>query len=224
MDKRSSKKPRLAADDLPSSKDMEKSLNKSLHKRGSGSRSSVKFAPPSEDSVAPVMAPASVPAVDRTSNVESPGANPAGLEHGVRYGGHQVTRKNSSLVDDAEANARADYRYQHQTQQSQPPMYTGACSTAYPSARSGRFSASYGVSQRESLPSPSLDRLEAIMVRMERNQEAATSASSASSEQLRSLLTQGKFRPCQFGMLKLARLLIPFHGAGGSPSFGAYGK
>jgi hypothetical protein len=196
MDKRLLKRPRLATDDLPSSKDIEKSLNKSLPKRGSGSRPSVQAAPLTEEAVAPVKAPASVPAVDRASNVESPGANPAGFEHGVRYGGQQVTHFNSLLVDDEEADARAEYRYQHQTQPAQPPVYAGQYTTAYPSARSSCFRASYGDSQRESLPSPSLDRIEAIMVRMECHQAAASSASTASSEQLQSLLTQGKFHSC----------------------------
>jgi hypothetical protein len=197
MDKRPSKRPRLAADDLSSSRDMEKALNRSLAKRGSGSRPSVQAAPLTEEAVAPVEAPASVPAVDGASNVKSPGANPAGLEHGVRYGDHLVTRFNSSLVDDEEADARAEYRYQHQTQPAQPAVYAGPYTMAYPSARSSCFRASYGDSQRESQPSPSLDRIEAIMVRMERHQAAASSALTASSEQLQLLLTQGKFLSCQ---------------------------
>jgi hypothetical protein len=122
MDKRPSKRPRLATDNLPSSKDMEKSLNWSLAKRGSGSRPMTQAAPLTEEAVAPVEAPASVPAVDGASYVESPGANPAGSEHGVRYGGHQVTRFNSSSVDDLEADARAEYRYQQRTQPAQPAV------------------------------------------------------------------------------------------------------
>jgi hypothetical protein len=45
-----------------------------------------------------------VPAVDGASNAESLGVDPAGFEHGVRYGGRQATRFNSSLVDDDEAD------------------------------------------------------------------------------------------------------------------------
>jgi hypothetical protein len=225
MDKRPSKKPKLATDDLPSSKDMEKSLNRSLAKRGLGSRPKVQIAPLIEEAVAPVEAPASVPAVDGASYVESPGANPAGSEHGVRYGGRLVTRFNSSSVNDLEADARSEYRYQR-TQPAQPAVYVGPYTTAYPSARSGCFSASYGDPQRESQPSPSLDRIEVIMVRMERHQAAASSASTPSSEQLHSLLTQGKFLNCQInGMLKLARLFEFFSmGPGVLPSLGAYGK
>jgi hypothetical protein len=53
--------------------------------------------------------------------------------------------------------------------------------------------ASYDDSQRESQASPSLDCIEAIMVRMERHQVAATTALTASSAQLHTLLSQGKF-------------------------------
>jgi hypothetical protein len=148
MDKRPSKRPRLATDDLSCSKDMEKALNRSLAKRGSGSRPSIQAAPLTEEAVAPVEAPAKVPAVDGASYVESPGANPAGFEHGVRYGGHQVTRFNSSLVDDQEADTRGKYRYQQQTQPAQPAAYVGPYTTAYPSARSSCFRATYGDSQR----------------------------------------------------------------------------
>jgi hypothetical protein len=133
MDKRPSKKPRLATDDLPSSKDMEKSLNRSLAKRGSGSRPKVQTAPLTEEAVAPVEAPASVPAVDGASYVESPGANPAGSEHGVRYGGRLVTRFNSSSVNDLEADAQSEYRYQR-SQPAQPAVYAGPYTTAYPYA------------------------------------------------------------------------------------------
>jgi hypothetical protein len=196
MDKRPLKIPRLATDDLLSLKDMEKALNRSLAKRGSGSRPSVQAAPLTEEAVAPDEAPASVPAVDGASYVESPGANPAGFEHGMRYGGHQVTRFNSSLVDDQEADARAEYHYQQHTQPAQPAVYAGPYTTAYPSARSSCFRATYGDSQRESQQSPSLDRIEAIMVQMERHQAAASTASTASSEQLQLLLSQGKFHSC----------------------------
>jgi hypothetical protein len=74
---------------------MESALNTTLLKRGSGSRA-VQAAPLTEEVVAPVKAPpTSVPAVDGTSNVEPLGVGLVGLEHGVRYGGHTVTRFNS---------------------------------------------------------------------------------------------------------------------------------
>jgi hypothetical protein len=69
--------------------------------------------------------PTSVPSVDGASNAELLGANPAGFEHGVRYGGHQATRFNSSLVDDDEADARTEWRYQRNRQSAQPAAYAG---------------------------------------------------------------------------------------------------
>jgi len=40
------------------------------------------------------------------------------LVHGAAYGGLTPTRKNSSLVDDTEADARLEYRYQNEQRQS----------------------------------------------------------------------------------------------------------
>jgi hypothetical protein len=198
MDKQPSKKRRLAADTLLSSQDMESALNKSLPKRGSGSRPAVQSAPFTEEAVAPVeVQPTTVPTVDGASNAESQGVNPEGYDHGVRYGGHQATSFNSSLVDDNEAEARTEWRYHRHCQSAQPAAYAGPYTTAYPSAQSSRFRASFDDSQRESQASPSLDRIEAIMVRMERHQAAATTASTASLAQLHTLLSQGKFHSYQ---------------------------
>jgi hypothetical protein len=181
MDKQPSKRRMLAADTLLSSKDMESALNKSLPNCGFGSRPSVQTALLMEE------------AVDGASNMESQGVYPEGYDYGVRYSGHQSTRFNSSLVNDDEADARAEWCYQRHRQSAQPAAYAGPYTTAYPSARSSHFRASYDNSQRESQASPSLDRIEAIMERMERHQAAATSASTASSAQLHTLLSQGKF-------------------------------
>jgi hypothetical protein len=198
MDKQPSKKRRLAADTLLSLQDMESALNKSLPKRGSGSHPAVHPAPLTEEAVTPVkIPPTTVPAVNGASNAESLGVNPEGFDHGVRYGGQQATCFNSSLVDDDETDARTEWRYQRHRQSAQPAAYAGPYTTAYPSARSSRFHASYDDSQRESQASPSLDRIEAIMVRMERHQAAATTASTASSAQLHTLLSQGKFHSYQ---------------------------
>jgi hypothetical protein len=198
MDKQPSKKRRLAADTLLSSQDMESVLNKSLPKHGSGSRPAVHAAPLTEESVAPVeVPPSTVPTVDGASNAELLGVNPEGYDHGVCYGGHQATRFNSSLVDYDEADARTEWRYQRHHQSAQPAAYAGPYTTAYPSARSSRFRASYDDSKRESQASPSLDRIEAIMVRMQHHQAAATTASTASSAQLQTLLSQGKFHSYQ---------------------------
>jgi hypothetical protein len=140
MDKQPSKRRRLAADTLLSSKDMESALNKSLPKRGSGSCPAVQSAPLTEEAVTPVkVQPTTVPTVDRASNMESQGVNHEGYDYGVRYGGHQATSFNSSLVNDDEADARAEWRYQRHRQSAQPAAYAGLYTTAYPSAQSSRF-------------------------------------------------------------------------------------
>jgi hypothetical protein len=137
--------------------------------------------------------PTAVPTFDGTSNAESQGVYPDGYDYGARYDGHQTTRFNSSLVNDDEADAWAEWRYQRHRQSAQPAVYAGPHTTAYPSARSSHFCASFNDSQRESQASPSLDRIETIMERMDHHQVAATSASTASSAQLNALLCQGKF-------------------------------
>jgi hypothetical protein len=193
MDKQPSKKRRLVADTLSSSQDMESELNKTLPKRGCGSRP-VQYTPLTEEAIALVeVQPTAVPTFDGTSNAESQGVYPDGYEYGARYGGHQTTRFNSSLVIDDKADARAEWRYQCHHQSAQPAVYAGPYTTSYPSARSNHFCASFDDSQRESQASPSLDHIEAIMQRMERHQAAATSALTASSAQLNALLSQGKF-------------------------------
>jgi hypothetical protein len=213
MDKQPSKRRRLAADTLSSSKDMESALNKYLPKRGSGSRpSSVQTAPLTEEAVE--VQPTAVPTVDGASNVESQGVYPDGYDYRVRYGGHQSTRFNSSLVNDNEADARAEWRYQRYRQSAQPAMYAALYTTAYPSAQSSRFCASFDDSQRESQASPSLDRIEAIMECMEHHQAAATSASA----QLNTLLSQGKFHPSyrNFELLEICSFCcVLFHRAKG---------
>jgi hypothetical protein len=195
MDKQPSKKRRLAADTLSSSQDMESKLNKTLPntKRGCGS-CPVQSTPRTEEVVAPVeVQPTAVPTLDGTSNAGLQGVYPDGYDHGVRYGGHQATRFNSTLVADDIADARAEWRYQRQYQQAQSAVYAGPYTTSYHSARSSRFRASFDDPQRESQASPALDRIEAIMGRMERHQAAATSASTASLAQLNAFISRGKF-------------------------------
>jgi hypothetical protein len=193
VDKQPSKIRRLAADTLSSLKDMESELNKTLPKRGCGSHP-VQTTPLIEEAVAPVeVQPTAVPTFDWTSNAESQGVYPDGYDYGARYGGHQTTRFNSSLVNDEKADARAEWQYQRHRQSAQPAVYAGPYMTSYPSAQSSRFCASFDDSQRESQVSPSLNCIEAIIERMEHHQAAATSALTESSAQLNALLSQGKF-------------------------------
>jgi hypothetical protein len=195
MDKQPSKKRRLAADTLSSSQDMESELNKTLPnaKHGCGSHP-VQSTPLTEEVITPVeVQPTAVLTFDGTSNVGSQGVYPDGYDYGALYSGHQTTRFNSTLVAHDEADAQAKWRYQRHCQTAQSAVYVGPYTTSYPSTRSSRFRASFDDPQRESQASPALDRIKAIMGRMERHQAAATSALTASSAQLNALFSQGKF-------------------------------
>jgi hypothetical protein len=135
MDKQPSNKRRLVTDTLSSKKDMESELNRKLPKRGCGSRP-VHSTPLTEESVTSVEAlPTSAPAFNETSYVESQGVYPdEGYDYGARYGGFQSTRFNSMLVNDDEADARAEWRYNHHRHSAQTAGYAGLYSVPYPSA------------------------------------------------------------------------------------------
>jgi hypothetical protein len=185
MDKPS--KQRLVKNTLSSKEDMESKLDRKL---------------PKLDSWVPVQSapvevqPSSAPTFDGTSNIELQGFYPdEWYNYGVRYGGYQTTRFNSTLVNDEEADARANFRYHRHRQSAQTAGYVGAYSAPFsdPSARSRGFRASFDDSKRESQASPALDRIERIMECIERQQAAASSALSASSAQLHVLIGQGEF-------------------------------
>jgi hypothetical protein len=149
-----SKKRRLATDTLSSKEDMESELNRKLPKRGSGSWIPVQSAPLTEENVTPVEdLPISAPTFDGTSNVESRGAYPdEGYDYGAHYGGFQPTRFNSSMVNDDEADAQAEWRYNHHRYSAQTAGYARSYSAPYsdPSVQSQGFCAPYVDSQRES--------------------------------------------------------------------------
>jgi hypothetical protein len=221
MDKQPSKRRRLATDTRSYKEEMESELNRKLPKRGSGSHT-VQTAPLTEESVAPVeVQPTSVPTFDGTSNMESQGVNPVeGYDYGARYGGYQSTRFNSLLVNDDKADARAEWRYNRHRYAVQAAGYAGPYSVPYsvPSAQSRGFCAPYVDSQRESQASPSLDCIKRIMECMERQQAAATSASTASTVQLHALFGQGKFLSFHwnFELFEICSFsCIPFHRAKG---------
>jgi hypothetical protein len=126
--------------------------------------------------------------------VESQGVNPdEGYDYGAHYGGYQSTRFNSSLVDDDEADARAEWRYNRHRYSAQTAGYAGPYSAPFPSTQSRGFGASFDDFQRESQVSPALDCIEWVMECMEHQQAAATSASTASTAQLHALFGQDKF-------------------------------
>jgi hypothetical protein len=145
-----------------------------------------------EDFAKPVgVLDAAAPTFDGLYNVEaSSGFNPdEGYDYEDRYGGYQATRYNSTQVDDDEADARADYRYHRYHQPA--PEYVGAYSAPFtdPNARGRGLRASHDEPQRESQAPQALDPMERIMERMERQQAAA---SSASSKQLQAFIGQGE--------------------------------
>jgi hypothetical protein len=126
-------KRRLATDTLSSKEDMEVELNRKLPKRGTGSWVPVHSAPLTEENVAPVeVQPTPAPTFDGTSNVESQGIYPdEGYDYGARYGGYQATRYNSTLVNDEEADARAEWNYHWRQPPAQTAGYVGAYSAPF---------------------------------------------------------------------------------------------
>jgi hypothetical protein len=221
MDKPS--KRRLATDTLSSKEDMKVKLNRKLPKRGTRSWVPVESAPLTEEHVAPVeVQPTPAPTFDRTSNVESQGIYPdEGYDYGARYGDYQATHFNSTLVNDEEADGRAEWLYHQRQSPAQTAGYVGAYSAPYsgPSARSRGFRAPFDDSERESQASPALDCIERIMGRMERQQAAAASALTESSAQLHALIGQGEFLFFSIELFEMFEICsfscIPFHRAKG---------
>jgi hypothetical protein len=148
--------------------------------------------PPQEGHAAAV---ASAPANGQPgdgSNDGKRGANPTGFEHGADYGGQLTTRKNSSLVDDAEAASRVEYRYQQvQGHASRTPAYKDPffCPTS-PSGRKSSLRSSFDGREGESQSAQALQRMEGIMARLEQHLVASTSASSKPAS---TLSTAGEF-------------------------------
>jgi hypothetical protein len=73
-------------------------------------------------------------------------------DYGARYGGFRPTRFDSSMVNDDEADARAEWQYNPHRYAAQTAGYAGSYSAPYsdPSAQSRGFCAPYVDSQRES--------------------------------------------------------------------------
>jgi hypothetical protein len=156
----------------------------------------VHSAPLTEENVAPVeVQPAPAPTFDGTSIFELQGNYPEGYDYGARYGGYQATCFNSTLVNDKEADARAEWNYHRRQPPAQMAGYVGMYLAPFlgPSARSQGFRAPYDDLERESQASPALDHIERIMGRMQRQQAATASTSTASTAQLHALIGQDKF-------------------------------
>jgi hypothetical protein len=171
----------------------------------------VHSAPLTEENVAPVeVQPAPAPTFDGTSIFELQGNYPEGYDYGARYGGYQATCFNSTLVNDKEADARAEWNYHRRQPPAQMAGYVGMYLAPFlgPSARSQGFRAPYDDLERESQASPALDRIERIMGCMERQQ--AASASTVSTVKLHALIGQGEFLLFLLNYLKCLKFARSF--------------
>jgi hypothetical protein len=126
---------------------------------------------------------ASVPASGQPGvgpNVGERGAGPSGYEHGADYGGQLTTRKNSTLVNDAEAASRVEYRYQQvRVHASRTPAYTDPFPRPHsPSARTSSVRAPLDSREGESQSTQVLQRMDGFMARLEQLFAASTSAPS----------------------------------------------
>jgi hypothetical protein len=126
---------------------------------------------------------ASVPASGQPgfgSNVGERGAGPSGYEHGADYGGQLTTRKNSTLVNDAEAASRVEYRYQQvRGHASRTPAYTDPFPRPHsPSARASSVRVPLDSREGESQSTQVIQRMDGFMARLEQLFAASTSAPS----------------------------------------------
>jgi hypothetical protein len=114
------------------------------------------------------------------SNVGERGAGPSGYEHGADYGGQLTTRKNSTLVNDAEAASRVEYRYQQvRGHASRTPAYTDPFPRPHsPSARTSSVRAPLDSREGESQSTQVIQRMDGFMARLEQLFAASTSAPS----------------------------------------------
>jgi hypothetical protein len=109
--------------------------------------------------------------------VDERGGEAEGLVHGAGYGGLLSTHANSSLVDDDEAAARSEWRYQKSLRQASRTHSHGDTSGRPRSGvRGAAPRSSLDGRQGESQSSHVLQRMEGVMTRMERQLAASTSA------------------------------------------------
>jgi hypothetical protein len=136
--------------------------------------------PPPEGDAAkegPVAAPSTQGGPADGSYVDERGGEAEGFVHGAEYGGFLPTQFNSSLVNDEEAAARLEYRYQKVLRQtSRTSAYGDTCGRPSSGARGSTPRSSFDYRQGESQSSQVLQRIEGVMMRMEQQFAASTSA------------------------------------------------
>jgi hypothetical protein len=154
--------------------------------------------PPQEGIAAPVD-PVSEGLLHDGSIADARGADPEGFEHGADYGGRVATHFNSSLVNDAEAASRVEYRYQQvQEHASRTPAYGDPYGHPRPSVQSTSLRTSYASREGESQSLQVLGRIEDVMARMEHHLAASTPAQATSSAARSTLSNPGEFHFIHF--------------------------
>jgi hypothetical protein len=121
------------------------------------------FEPPVDDSGTAAPPPNDFSSKAVAANVEED------YDYGGRYGGFQTTRFNSSLVNDQERDARADYIFHHsrrvRSATTSAPGYPESYSAPFydPNAYVQGHCASSAAPPRESPAPPALDRMQQIL-------------------------------------------------------------
>jgi hypothetical protein len=127
-------------------------------------------------------------------SAEARGGGPEGFVHGADYGGY-TTKFSASLVSDAEAASRSEYRYSKvQGQPSRTSAYEDPSGHPRSRVRGSSPRSSSDHRRGESQSSHALERIEGVMTEMGRQFAAATSALLAASSTARSASpSPGKF-------------------------------
>jgi hypothetical protein len=127
-------------------------------------------------------------------SAEARGGGPERAVHGADYGGQVATKFKASLVSDAEAASRSEYRYQIPGQSSRTSAYEDPSGRPRSRVRGSSPRSSSDHRRGESQSSNALERIEGVMSEMGRQFAAATSALLAASSTARSASpSPGKF-------------------------------
>jgi hypothetical protein len=127
-------------------------------------------------------------------SAEARGGGPEGVVHGADYGGQVATKFKASLVSDAEAASRSEYRYRIPGQSSRTPAYEDPSGRPRSRVRGSSPRSSSDHRRGESQSSNALELIEGVMLEMGRQFAAATSALLAASSTARSASpSPGKF-------------------------------
>jgi hypothetical protein len=140
------------------------------------------FHPPVED-----LGTAAPPLSTHPIGASASAVDPDGYNFGDRYGGYQATRFNSTLLDDRESDARAEYNFHATRRISSAPGFLASFTTPFhdPNAYGQGHRASSAAPQGESPAPQALNQMQKILESIER-------ATSASSHSIQSFFSQGE--------------------------------